>query len=882
MALTADIGTPQGTIRPIATPASGTNVFAGLNRVAGMFSDVMDEQTRAAARAQASQERAMENARQDRQEQRAIAGEQRSIWDFEQRKSEAEAKDAAERLMWNHNTRTLENMQRPEQTIYGEPIEQITINGGTLGPEGEAATAKIEKVRKALVQGRVSQSVVDLQTRNIIDKYVSANPDKAAEFGAALRANGVNDPFVRSIEVARDAESFVKDQERAAIKAATDAANAVGATVFSADGTIDMGATVKVGTTILRENDALQRAKAKLEMVEKQVGIDETGRKAAREEYGDAAINAAYKVTDEITNSTVTSLVSLSNSIRTPEQFQKFVTESVPLARQSLQTAKSRIIQQMGDKVPREAYQTTIDLIDKQLQAVDDLVTGDASVVKTRMEALKMFETSLGLSKAQSFPMWNYYSQIFGQANLVDAVSGGNISSIIPKEEMEALRQQLATGVQTRQGQQASLAASNFALLLGGTAKLEELDPEQQRKAIPKLMASTAQHAQAIVNTGGGPTNYNAFVNSLAGTSNAVATSIQPSTVTLPSFINATKALTAGGDNGRPLTASAVLRLAQVPGYEDEARALANSVNISSMQLINGSSKLIQEVSKGGIYNVTFNDRTARYEVVVDQEKLRKTTQITRKGGGVAGAGIAGGLVTAISGTVRQPGESRDSLLPPSGKEATALANTMNNLVGNMASMRELDPTFRGTNLSFEEAKAFFATGKTPESLKTAIKEEKSAAQKFEDASVAFNKAAQASSEINIEQRQEAVDKRVPRGIRNNNPGNIEFGTYARRQGATKGDGRFAIFDTPEEGFQAAENLVKSYGSRGINTIEKIVNRWAPPSENNTGAYINQVVRRTGLPKDTPLDLNNPDIVRKIVNAKVWVENGQNPYETSN
>ena len=864
MPLTADIGTPQGTIRPIATPGSSTNVFEGLGRVAGMFSDVMDERTRAAARAQAAEERARNNAREDRAEARAVAGEQRSIWDFNQRQGEAEAKDVAARLMWDHNTRTLENMQRPEQTIYGEPVEQITINGGTLGPDGEAATAKIEKVRKALVQGRVSQSVVDLQTRSIIDRYVGANPDKAAEFAAALKDRGVDDPFVRSIEVARDAESFVKERERADIKARTDAATAIGGSIYNPDGTLNLEATMRVGTIVLQQNEAFNRKKQELEILKTQTGITKDTYDLKKGELGDVAMTAAYKITDELSNSTVTSLVSLSNAIRSPEQFQKFVTESVPLARQSLQTAKSRIIQQMGSDVPPDVYQKTIDLIDKQLQAVDDLVTGDASVVKTRMEALKMFETSLGLSKAQSFPMWNYYSQIFGQANLVDAVSGGNISSIIPKEEMEALRQQLATGVQTRQGQQASLAASNFALLIGGTAKLEDLDPEQQRTALPKLMASTAQHAQTIVNTGGGPVNYNAFVNSLAGTSNAVATSVQPSTVTLPSFINATKALTAGGANGRPMVASAVLRLAQVPGYEDEARALANSVNISSMQLINGSDKLKQEASKGGIYNVSFNDRTARYEVVTDQAKLQAAIKSSR------------GLNTIVFGAAGQ------STSAPSGREATALANTMNNLVSNMASMRELDPTFRGTNISFEEAKAYFATGKTPSSLKTAIKDEKSAAQKFEEASVAFNEAAQASSEINIEQRQEAVDRSKPRGIRNNNPGNIEAGTFARRQGATGSDGRFATFDTPEQGIAAAENLLKSYISRDVNTIEKIVSRWAPPSENNTESYINQVVKRTGIDRKAPISTSDAGALRKIVNAKIWVENGQNPYETSN
>jgi phage gp16-like protein len=95
MALTADIGTPQGTIRPIATPGSSTNVFEGLGRVANMFSDVMDESTRAQARTQAAEERVRDNARQDRAEQRAIAGEERAVWAFEQTQAEAEARDIA-------------------------------------------------------------------------------------------------------------------------------------------------------------------------------------------------------------------------------------------------------------------------------------------------------------------------------------------------------------------------------------------------------------------------------------------------------------------------------------------------------------------------------------------------------------------------------------------------------------------------------------------------------------------------------------------------------------------------------------------------------------------------------------------------------------------
>jgi hypothetical protein len=97
---------------------------------------------------------------------------------------------------------------------------------------------------------------------------------------------------------------------------------------------------------------------------------------------------------------------------------------------------------------------------------------------------------------------------------------------------------------------------------------------------------------------------------------------------------------------------------------------------------------------------------------------------------------------------------------PPSGKEATALANTLNNLVGNMASLRTLDPTFRGqgSKVSFEDAKAYFANGKVPAALQTMIQDEKSADRKFDEASTAFSKAAQASSEINLQQRNTAIE----------------------------------------------------------------------------------------------------------------------------
>jgi hypothetical protein len=85
------------------------------------------------------------------------------------------------------------------------------------------------------------------------------------------------------------------------------------------------------------------------------------------------------------------------------------------------------------------------------------------------------------------------------------------------------------------------------------------------------------------------------------------------------------------------------------------------------------------------------------------------------------------------------------------------------------------------------------------------------------------------------------------RGIRNNNPGNIEYGDFARKMGATGSDGRFAIFPSMQQGVAAMMSLIQGYKSKGIDTISGIISKYAPSSENNTGAYIADVVKQTGI-----------------------------------
>jgi hypothetical protein len=86
------------------------------------------------------------------------------------------------------------------------------------------------------------------------------------------------------------------------------------------------------------------------------------------------------------------------------------------------------------------------------------------------------------------------------------------------------------------------------------------------------------------------------------------------------------------------------------------------------------------------------------------------------------------------------------------------------------------------------------------------------------------------------------------RADRNNNPGNIEDGAFARKQpGYLGGDGRFARFASPEHGFGAMEKLLGGYMREGRNTLSSIISKWAPGHENNVGAYVGHVSKLTGL-----------------------------------
>lgn len=120
----------------------------------------------------------------------------------------------------------------------------------------------------------------------------------------------------------------------------------------------------------------------------------------------------------------------------------------------------------------------------------------------------------------------------------------------------------------------------------------------------------------------------------------------------------------------------------------------------------------------------------------------------------------------------------------------------------------------------------------------------------------------------------------APRGVANNNPGNLRA-SGERWQGQTGSDGQFVTFDTPEAGIRALARTLLTYQQHGINTVEGIVNRWAPPTENDTAAYVRTVAGAIGLEPTTPLDLHDAQTLQQLATAIIHHENGRQPYSES-
>lgn len=124
----------------------------------------------------------------------------------------------------------------------------------------------------------------------------------------------------------------------------------------------------------------------------------------------------------------------------------------------------------------------------------------------------------------------------------------------------------------------------------------------------------------------------------------------------------------------------------------------------------------------------------------------------------------------------------------------------------------------------------------------------------------------------------------VPRGLRNNNPGNIRKPKNAGGNwmglARMQSDPAFLQFATMTYGCRALIKTLQTYTHKhGLSTVEQIINRWAPPVENNTSAYVKHVAKALGVAPDEAIDVKDPQTYITLAKAIARHENGDSALD---
>lgn len=116
----------------------------------------------------------------------------------------------------------------------------------------------------------------------------------------------------------------------------------------------------------------------------------------------------------------------------------------------------------------------------------------------------------------------------------------------------------------------------------------------------------------------------------------------------------------------------------------------------------------------------------------------------------------------------------------------------------------------------------------------------------------------------------------MSRGLRNCNPGNIRQ-SHVRYKGEVRPsrDPAFKQFETLAWGYRAIFVLLDTYRIRyGLDTVEGIISRWAPPTENRTREYVRFVARAAGVEPGRRIDTRDRATMMRIAAAISHMENG--------
>jgi hypothetical protein len=113
----------------------------------------------------------------------------------------------------------------------------------------------------------------------------------------------------------------------------------------------------------------------------------------------------------------------------------------------------------------------------------------------------------------------------------------------------------------------------------------------------------------------------------------------------------------------------------------------------------------------------------------------------------------------------------------------------------------------------------------------------------------------------------------LARNCRLNNPGNVDRTSIVwQGMSALQDDPRFIRFVAPQWGFRCMARILLGDFREGCVTVHALIDRWAPPVENDTSAYVTDVAERMTVGIDETLTL--PDRLLPLLQAIAIHEGG--------
>ena len=114
------------------------------------------------------------------------------------------------------------------------------------------------------------------------------------------------------------------------------------------------------------------------------------------------------------------------------------------------------------------------------------------------------------------------------------------------------------------------------------------------------------------------------------------------------------------------------------------------------------------------------------------------------------------------------------------------------------------------------------------------------------------------------------------------NPTNIRYSKENKWQGSFGDDGTgFESFEDMASAFRATGIILQNYNSNHFNhemTLRQMINRWAPPSENDTESYIKFMEQTTGFNDTDIIDTGDYEVLVKVIKAMTKLEIGATAF----